>query len=152
MGVSSYLEKLIGDYVRSYFKSDEIAYYMSVNASDIKSMDEVKNGDFNWDIGVQNVFFFSDKNVKAEDFETFVPELAKWLYKHRIISDNKLNIVKNVDVKKATYSNNDDCYKFENNVFFFDMSIDEDYVITTRSSNHKVEYFNTEEYVNKELN
>ena len=60
-----------------------------------------------------------------------------------------MNIVRNVDVKKATYSNNDACYKIENNVFFLDIGINQDYVTTTRSTNHKVEYFNTEEYVNK---
>ncbi len=149
MGVSSYLEKLIGDYVRGYFKSDEIAYFMTVNASDIKSMDEVKNGDFNWDIGVMNSFFFSDKYFTAEELEAFAPQFAKWLYKHKIVSDNHMNIVRNVDVKKATYSNNDACYKIENNVFFLDIGINQDYVTTTRSTNHKVEYFNTEEYVNK---
>ena len=149
MGVSSYLEKLIGDYVRGYFKSDEIAYFMTVNASDIKSMDEVKNGDFNWDIGVMNSFFFSDEYFTAEDLEAFAPQFAKWLYKHKIVSDNHMNIVRNVDVKKATYSNNDACYKIENNVFFLDIGINQDYVTTTRSTNHKVEYFNTEEYVNK---
>lgn len=149
MGVSSYLEKLIGDYVRGYFKSDEIAYFMTVNASDIKSMDEVKNGDFNWDIGVMNSFFFSDKYFTAEELEAFAPQFAKWLYKHKIVSDNHMNIVRNVDVKKAAYSNNDACYKIENNVFFLDIGINQDYVTTTRSTNHKVEYFNTEEYVNK---
>ncbi len=149
MGVSSYLEKLIGDYVRGDFKSDEIAYFMTVNASDIKSMDEVKNGDFNWGIGVMNSFFFSDKYFTAEELEAFAPQFAKWLYKHKIVSDNHMNIVRNVDVKKATYSNNDACYKIENNVFFLDIGINQDYVTTTRSTNHKVEYFNTEEYVNK---
>ncbi len=152
MDVSSYAEKLIGDYVRSYFKSDEIAYFMTVNNSDIESMEEVINEDFNWNIGVQNVFFFSDKNVKAEEFEAFVPELANWLYEHKIVANNKLNIIRNIDIKKITYANRDSCYHENNFVYFFDMVIDEDYVITTRSSNHKVEYFDTEEYVNKELN
>ena len=152
MGVSSYLERLIGDYVRSYFDSDEIAYFMTVNDSNIESMEEVRNGNFNWNIGVKNVFFFSDKNVKSEDFEAFVPELAKWLYEHKIVANNKLNIVKNINIKELNYSNKDECYKENNFLSFFDMVIDEDTVITTRSSNHKVEYFDTEKYVNKELN
>jgi len=147
MGVSSYLEKLIGDYVRSYFKSDEIAYFMSVNASDIKSMDEVKNGDFNWDIGVANDFFFSDKCFKSEDIEAFVPEFAKWLYKHRIVASNKLKIVKNV-----TYLNRDEIYKFENIVYKFDLTIDEKEVIVSDSFDSEPKYFDTKEYINKELN
>ncbi|MBP3745837.1 MAG: hypothetical protein J6I47_00035 [Ruminococcus sp.] len=151
MGVSSYLEKLIGDYVRGYFKSDEIAYFMTVNASDIKSMDEVKNGDFQWKIGLMNSFFFSDKYFTQEDIEKFAPIFAKWLYEHKIVSDNHMNIVRNVDVKKATYSNNDACYKFENNVFFFDLGIDRKSVSTTTSINRDIKRYDTEEYVNKEL-
>ena len=147
MGVSSYLEKLIGDYVRSYFKSDEIAYFMSVNASDIKSMDEVKNGDFNWDIGVTNGVFFSDKCFKSEDIEAFVPEFAKWLYKHRIVASNKLKIVKNVDVKNATYLNKDEIYKFENIVYKYNLTIDEKEVIVRGSYDSEPKYFDTEEYI-----
>ena len=142
MGVSSYLEKLIGDYVRGYFKSDEIAYFMTVNASDIKSMDEVKNGDFNWDIGVTNGFFFSDKCFKAEDIEMFVPEFAKWLYKHRIVASNKLKIVKNV-----TYLNRDEIYKFENIVYKYNLTIDEKEVIVSDSFDSEPKYFDTEEYI-----
>ena len=142
MGVSSYLEKLIGDYVRGYFKSDEIAYFMTVNASDIKSMDEVKNGDFNWDIGVTNGFFFSDKCFKAEDIEMFVPEFAKWLYKHRIVASNNLKIVKNV-----TYLNRDEIYKFENIVYKYNLTIDEKEVIVSDSFDSEPKYFDTEEYI-----
>ena len=151
MGVSSYLEKLIGDYVRGYFKSDEIGYHMTVNASNIKSMDEVKNGDFNWDIGVTNAFFFSDKCFKAEDFEAFVPQFAKWLYEHKIIATNNLRIVNNVDVKDVTYPNINKCYKYENLVYFFDLGINAKDIVITRSSDHKIEYYNTNEYVSKEI-
>lgn len=152
MGVSSYLEKLIGAYVRGYFKSDEIAYFMTVNASDIKSMDEVKNGDFNWDIGVANDFFFSDKCFKSEDIEVFVPEFAKWLYKHRIVASNKLKIVKNVDVKNATYLNKDEIYKFENIVYKYNLTIDEKEVIVRGSYDSEHKCFDTKQYINKELN
>ncbi len=149
MGVSSYLEKLIGDYVRGYFKSDEIAYFMTVNDSNIDSMAEVGNGDFQWKIGLMNSFFFSDKYFTQEDIEKFAPIFAKWLYEHKIVSDNHLNIVRNVDVKKATYSNNDACYKFENNVFFFDLGIDRKSVSTTTSINRDIKRYDTEEYINK---
>ncbi len=152
MGVSSYLEKLIGDYVRGYFKSDEIAYFMTSKDSNIESMEDVKNGVFNWKIGVSNVFFFSDKYFTAEELETFAPQFAKWLYEHEIVSDNHLNIVKNVDVKKATYSNNDACYKIENNVFFFDLAINHKRVSTTTSRNREIIKYDTEEYVTKEIN
>ena len=152
MDVSSYVEKLIGDYVRGYFKSDEIAYFMTVNDSDIESMEEVKNGNFNWNIGVMNSFFFSDEYFNAEDLEKFAPQFARWLYEHKIVSNNHLNIVKNVDVKKATYSNNDPCYKIENNVFFFDLAINHKRVATSTSKNRDIIRYDTEEYVNKELN
>ena len=152
MGVSSYLEKLIGDYVRSYFKSDEIAYFMSVNASDIKSMDEVKNGDFNWDIGVANDFFFAADNVTKEEIEAFIPEFAKWLYKHEITTNNIFKLIKNVDLKSATCQNNDECYKFENLVYLYNMIIDEDRVIISSSDDNESQHFKTNEYINKELN
>ena len=151
MDVSSYAEKLIGDYVRGYFKSDEIAYFMTVNDSDIESMEEVKNGDFNWKIGVTNALFFSDKSFKADDIETFAPQFAKWLYEHKIVASNKLKIVKNVDVKNATYLNKDDIYKFENIVYRFNLIIDEEEVIVSGSLDSEPKYFDTEEYINKEI-
>ena len=150
--VADYCEKLIGDYIKDYFKSDEIAYFMTSYDSNIESMEDVRNGNFNWKIGVTNVFFFSDKYFTAEDIEAFVPQFARWLYEHKIVSNNHLNIVKNVDVKKATYSNNDDCYKIENNVFFFDLAINHKRVSTTTSRNREIVKYDTEEYVNKELN
>ena len=151
MDVSSYAEKLIGDYVRGYFKSDEIAYFMTVNDSDIESMEEVKNGDFNWKIGVTNALFFSDKSFKADDIETFAPQFAKWLYEHKIVSTNRLDIIKNVDVKKATYSNNDFCYKIENSVFLFNLSINPKRISTWTSNNRDIIKYDTEEYINKEI-
>ncbi len=151
MGVSSYLEKLIGNYVRGYFKSDEIGYHMTVNTCDIKSMGEVKNGDFNWDLGVTNTFFFSDNCFQAEDFEAFVPEFAKWLYEHKIIATNNLRIVKNVDVKNIEYPNLNQCYKYENLVYYFILGINEQKIVITRSSDNHAEYYQTDEYVNKEL-
>jgi hypothetical protein len=96
-----------------------------------------------------NSFFFSDKYFTQEDIEKFAPIFAKWLYEHKIVSDNHLNIVRNVDVKKATYSNNDACYKFENNVFFFDLGIDRKSVSTTTSINRDIKRYDTEEYINK---
>ncbi|MBQ9894674.1 MAG: hypothetical protein IJM38_04735 [Ruminococcus sp.] len=50
--VADYCENLIGDYVRSYFDSKDVAYFMSVNANRLDSIKEVEDGDFNWDIGV----------------------------------------------------------------------------------------------------
>ena len=150
--VADYCEKLIGDYIKDYFKSDEVAYYMSNFNSDINDIKDVENGNFNWDIGIQNVLFFSDTSFKAEDLEVFVPEFAKWLYEHKISADNRLNIIKNVDIKSVTSSNNDKCYKIENNVFFIDMRINEKRVTTCKSSDREIEHFDTDEYVNKELN
>ena len=63
-----------------------------------------------------------------------------------------MNIVKNVDVKKATYSNRDACYKIENNVYFFDLAINQKRVATSTSENRDIKRYDTEEYVNKELN
>jgi len=79
----------------------------------------------------------------------FVPEFAKWLYKHRIVASNKLKIVKNVDVKNATYLNKDEIYKFENIVYKYNLTIDEKEVIVRGSYDSEPKYFDTEEYVNK---
>lgn len=150
--VADYCEKLIGDYIKDYFKSDEVAYYMSNFNSNINDIKDVENGNFNWDIGVQNALFFSDKAFKSEDLEAFVPQFAKWLYEHKIVADNRLNIIKNVDIKSVTSSNNDKFYKIENNVFFIDMRINQERVSTTTSTNREIIKYDTEEYVNKELN
>ncbi len=149
--VADYCENLIGDYVRSYFDSKDVAYFMSVNDSDINSMKEVENGDFNWGIGVQNSFFLSNDQITKEEIAAFIPELAKWLFDHKISSNNTFKLLRNVDLKKATYSNNDECYKYENTVYYFVMSIDNKNVITC-STDDETEYFNTNEYINKEIN
>ena len=149
MEVIDYCEKLIGDYVREYFQSDEIAYFMTVNASEITSMNEVKNGDFGWKIGVTNGLFFSDEYFTEEDLEKFAPHFARWLYEHKIVSNNHLNIVKNVDVKSVTSSNKDKFYKIENYVFFFDLAINQKRVATSTSENRDIIRYDTEEYVNK---
>ena len=149
MGVSSYLEKLIGDYVRGYFKSDELTYYISDYYSEINDIKEVENGDFNWSIGVQNVLFFSDKVFKAEDLEAFVPQFAKWLYEHKISASNIFKIVKNVDVKNSTSADSSKLNKFENLVFLYDMNINRKNVSTSTSQNQDIKRYDTEEYINK---
>jgi len=151
MGVSSYLEKLIGDYIRSYFKSDELTYYISNYYSEINDIKEVENGDFNWSIGVQNVLFFSDKVFKAEDLEAFVPQFAKWLYEHKISASNIFKIVKNVDVKSSTSADSSKLNKFENLVFLYNMNINRKNVSTSTSKNRDIKRYDTEEYINKEL-
>ena len=149
--VADYCENLIGDYVRSYFDSKDVAYFMSVNANRLDSIKEVEDGDFNWDIGVQNAFFLSNDQITKEEIAAFIPELAKWLFDHKIIARNIIKIVKNVDLKKATYSNNKDCYVYENTVYNYNVTINEKNVITS-STDDNPEYFNTNEYINKELN
>jgi len=149
MDVSNYAEKLIGDYVRSYFKSDEVAYYMSNYNSNINDIKDVENGNFNWNIGVQNALFFSDKMFKAEDLEAFVIQFTKWLYEHKISASNIFKIVKNVDVNKATSA---ELNKYENLVFLYDMSINQKNVLTSTSQNRDIKRYDTEEYINKELN
>ena len=90
--VADYCENLIGDYVRSYFDSKDVAYFMSVNTNRLDSIKEVENGDFNWDIGVQNAFFLSNDQITKEEIATFIPELAKWLFDHKIIGNNIFKI------------------------------------------------------------
>ena len=149
--VADYCENLIGDYVRSYFDSKDVAYFMSVNANRLDSIKEVENGDFNWNIGVLNSFCLLNDQVTKEEIDNFIPELAKWLYDHKISAHNAFNILRNVDLKKVSYSNNDDCYVYENIVYCYDMVIDEKNVIIS-SADDAPEYFNTNEYVNKEIN
>ncbi len=150
--VADYCEQLIGDYVRSYFDSDEIGYLMFINTNRINSMNEVENDDFHWDIGVQNVFHFSEEAITPEDLEKFAPEFAKFLYKHKITSDNKLNIVKNMDIKNLTYANYSQSFKYENLVYFYDIGINNKSVVISKSTKNQSEYYSTDEYINKELN
>ena len=148
--VADYCEQLIGDYIKDYFKSDEVAYYMPNFNSDINDIKDVENGNFNWDIGVQNVLFFSDKAFKSEDLEAFVPKFAEWLFEHKIIASNIFKIVKNVDVNKATSAEHN---KYENLVFLYDMNINQKNVSTSTSKNRDIKRYDTEEYIkNKELN
>ncbi len=151
MDVSSYCEKLIGDYVRSYFDSDEIGYLMFVNTNRINSMKEIECENFHWNIGVQNVFHFSEDAITPEDLVKFAPEFAKFLYKHKIISDNKLNIVKDIDIRNLTHANYRKNFKYENLVYFYDIGINNKSVVISKSTKNQSEYYSLEEYINTEM-
>ena len=147
--VADYCEKLIGDYIRSYFDSDEIGYLMFVNTNRINSMKDVEDGDFHWDIGVQNVFFLSNNDVCLEEIESFSHDYANWLFEHKIISNNQFNIVRNTDIKIISYSNYDTYYHEDYFVSRFNMVIDTQKVIISGSTVDHPKYYDIEEYIDK---
>ncbi len=147
--VADYCENLIGDYVRSYFDSDEIGYLMFVNTNRINSMKDLEDGDFHWDIGVQNVFFLSNNDVCLEEIESFSHDYANWLFEHKIISNNQFNIVRNTDIKIISYSNYDTYYHEDYFVSRFNMVIDTQKVIISGSTVDHPKYYDIEEYIDK---
>ena len=149
--VADYCENLIGDYVRSYFGSKDVAYFMSVNDSDINSLKEVKDGDFNWDIGVQNIFFLSNDEVTLDEIEAFSHEYAKWLFKHSIVSENQFNIVRNTDMRNISYSNYATYYHEKYFVSRFSLHINPKGVSTCLAaelSNQIIKDYSIDEYLN----
>ncbi|MBR3281969.1 MAG: hypothetical protein IKI56_01580 [Ruminococcus sp.] len=149
--VADYCENLIGDYVRSYFDSKDVAYFMSENANRLNSMKEVENGDFNWDIGVQNVFFLSNNDVCLEEIESFSHEFAKWLFKHSIVSENQFNIVRNTDMRNISYSNYATYYHEKYFVSRFSLHINPKGVSTCLAaelSNQIIKDYSIDEYIN----
>lgn len=149
MEVINYCEKLIGDYIRSYFDSDEIGYLMFVNTNRINSMKDVEDGDFHWDIGVQNVFFLSNNDVCLEEIESFSHDYANWLFEHKIISNNQFNIVRNTDIKIISYSNYDTYYHEDYFVSRLNLVIDTQKVIISGSTVDHPKYYDIEEYIDK---
>ena len=147
--VADYCENLIGDYIRSYFDSAEIGYLMFVNTNRINSMKDVENGDFNWDIGVQNIFFLSNDEVTLDEIEAFSHDYANWLFEHKIISNNQFNIVRNTDIKIISYSNYDTYYHEDYFVSRLNLVIDTQKVIISGSTVDHPKYYDIEEYIDK---
>ena len=150
--VADYCENLIGDYVRSYFGSKDVAYFMSVNDSDINSLKEVENGDFNWDIGVDNQVIFLNNSYNESDLEKFSKELAAFMYEHRIAGSNKFIILKDVNITDLNYGNFTDYYDAKFDIFHLKFSIDRKTIIITKSNQSIIEEYLTEDYINKEVN
>ncbi|MBQ3947981.1 MAG: hypothetical protein II656_05610 [Ruminococcus sp.] len=149
--VADYCENLIGDYVRSYFDSKDVAYFMSVNTNRLDSIKEVENGDFNWDIGVNNQVIFSNKSYNENDLEKFSKELAAFMYEHRIAGSNKFIILKDVNITDLNYGNYTDYYDVRFEVYHLKLSINKSSIIVTKSNRNVIEEYITEEYINKEL-
>ena len=145
--VADYCENLIGDYVRSYFDSKDVAYFMSVNANRLDSIKEVENGDFNWGIGVDNQLIFLDNSYNENDLEKFIKELAVFMYEHRIAGSNQLSLLKNLKINEINRNNYSDYYDSKYLVYRIRLSINENKVIITRRDRSNIEEYKTYDYI-----
>ncbi len=145
--VADYCETLIGDFVRSYFDSKDVAYFMSVNANRLNSMKEVENGDFNWNIGLRNEMVFSADKYSESDIDKFANELALFLFSHQIAGTTQLSVLKYVDISQLTANNYTDYYDVKYIVYRFRLSINESRVIITKSNQNNAEEYNTNDFI-----
>ncbi len=90
--VSDYCEELIDNWIHSYLEKDDYRYYSVVNACDIQ-MSEIKNDDFQWKYGAENMIFIKMNEYDFDTLEKFAVNYAKFLYEHHISGSHRINVV-----------------------------------------------------------
>ena len=68
--IVDYAEGMANDFMKDYFKSDQVIAFFSVNACDIKK-NEVEDGDFQWKLGVSDIIFVNEDICNADQVEEF---------------------------------------------------------------------------------
>ncbi len=121
--IVDYAEKMANDFMKDYFKSDQVIAFFSVNACDIEK-NEVVDGDFQWKLGVSDIIFVNEDICNADQVEEFAVNYAKWLYEHELDGRHRINIVKDMDITQITYGEISDIYDYDNYLGFYSMAFD----------------------------
>ncbi|EWM54783.1 hypothetical protein [Ruminococcus flavefaciens] len=123
--IVDYAEKMANDFMKDYFKSDQVIAFFSVNACDIEK-NEVVDGDFQWKLGVSDIIFVNEDICNAEQVEEFAVNYAKWLYEHELSGDHRINILQQYDVTNITYGEIADMYDTDYYKGYFNFGFDSD--------------------------
>ncbi len=123
--IVDYAEGMANDFMKDYFKSDQVIAFFSVNACDIKK-NEIKDGDFQWKLGVSDIIFVDENICNADQVEEFAVNYAKWLYKHELDGRHRINVVKNYNIKDMIYGNIKEYYNSDYYIGFYSFAFDTD--------------------------
>jgi len=90
--VAEYAEKLIDEFLTSYFGEGNYIYGANTNACEI-TKSEIIDGDFQWKYGASNIIFIIEETYDIDSVEKFAVDYAKFLYEHRIDGTHRINII-----------------------------------------------------------
>ena len=146
--IVDYAERMANDFMKDYFKSDQVIAFFSVNACDIEK-NEVVDGDFQWKLGVSDIIFVNEDICNTDQVEEFAVNYAKWLYEHELDGRHRINVVKDYDVNNMDYGNIREYYESEDYIGFYSFAFNsnknkvyQDEFLSTRNENeYNIEVF-----------
>ena len=110
--IRDYCEKLYNDFIRDYFNSDEAVLLINYFSSDIDSLSEIEDDDFENKVGGTNIICISDKICDEDIIKDFMAEFVKWSNARRLHSSNRIEILRNVNISDLTIANCSDYYNY----------------------------------------
>lgn len=116
--VAEYAEKLIDDFLTSYFGEGNYLYDTDTNACDIKKS-EIIDGDFQWKYGASKIIFIKDEAYDVDVVEKFAVSYAKFLYDHKISGPNRINVIKEFNTNNLTDEDITEMYKSDDYYGFY---------------------------------
>ena len=103
----------ISDYVKDYFKSDEVVVFSHEFTTIIDDIDDISLDNIN-KIGGMNVIFVSGKICDENRFETFCNDYNTWQNDRKsIVANRAILLNEDVDIKEITYENYPDYFQNE---------------------------------------
>ena len=130
--VRDYCEKLYNDFIRDFFKSDEAVILINYFSSEIDSLSEIKDDDFEYKVGGTNIICISDKICDKEGIKEFMVSFAEFGIRHHIHSSNRIEVLHDVNISDLNITNCADYY--DNSVLGSDISIYSDGTYATYSN------------------
>lgn len=121
--VAEYAEKLIDEFLTSYFGEGNYLYEADTNACEI-TKSEIIDGDFQWKYGASNIIFIKSETYNMDVIEKFAVSYAEFLYNHEISGTHRINIIREFSANNLTDENitamyeSDDYYGYYS--FFFE--------------------------------
>ncbi|MGN0582763.1 MAG: hypothetical protein ACI4KB_08660 [Oscillospiraceae bacterium] len=121
--IPKYAEKLIDEFLTSYFGEGNYLYKADTMARSIKKT-EIIDGDFQWKCGASDIIFIKGEKYDTDVVEKFAVDYAKFLYEHRIDGTHRINIISEFNTNILTDETITEMYECEDYAGFYYFSFD----------------------------